>query len=50
LHNATDLSALIATFSHQEIDQVVKAMPSDKALGPDGFNTDFVKKCCFDLS
>jgi len=50
LHNATDLSALIAPFSHQEIDQVVKAMPSDKAPGPNAFNTDFVKKCCFDLS
>jgi len=27
------------------VDQVVKSLPSDKAPGPDGFNTDFVKKC-----
>lgn len=43
--NIADLSSLIAPFSHQEIDQVVKNLPSDKTLGPNGFNTDFVKKC-----
>jgi len=32
-------------FSKQEIDQVVKSLPSDKAPGPDGFNSDFVKRC-----
>lgn len=26
-----------------EIDQVVTSLPSNKALGPDGFNTDFIK-------
>lgn len=41
----TDLFALVAPFSNQEIDQVVKSLPSDRAPGPDGFNTDFVKKC-----
>lgn len=35
----------MAPFTHQEIDSVVRALPSDKAPGPDGFNTDFVKKC-----
>ena len=32
-------------FSKQEIDQVVKSLPSDKAPEPDGFNSDFVKRC-----
>jgi hypothetical protein len=27
-----------------EIDAVVSSLPTDKSLGPDGFNTDFVKK------
>lgn len=45
LHNDFDVSALIAPFSQQEIDSMVKALPSDKAPGPDGFNTNFVKKC-----
>ena len=33
------------TFGKDEIDAVVKGLPSDKAPGPDGFNTDFLKKC-----
>lgn len=45
-----DLSSLVAPFSQQEIDMVVRAMPSDKALGLDGFNTDFMKKCWSILS
>jgi hypothetical protein len=45
LNANTNLSALVAPFTNQEIDQVVKSLPSNKALGPDGFNTDFVKKC-----
>jgi len=32
-------------FTKTEIDQVVKNLPSYKAPGPDGFNTDFLKKC-----
>jgi len=40
-----DLSSLVAPFDKQEIDLVVRSLPSDKAPGPDGFNTDFVKKC-----
>ena len=40
-----DLSSLVAPFSTMEIDLVVRNLPSDKAPGPDGFNTDFVKKC-----
>ena len=32
-------------FSHEEIDNIVKKMPGDKAPGPDGFNGSFLKKC-----
>lgn len=45
LSSHNDLSQLIAPFHKTEIDQVVSMLPSDKAPGPDGFNTDFVKKC-----
>lgn len=41
----TDLSQLVDPFLRTEIDQVVRNLPSYKAPGPDGFNTDFLKKC-----
>lgn len=40
-----DLSLLVAPFGKEEVDQVIRFLPSDKALGPDGFNTNFVKNC-----
>lgn len=40
-----NLSALEEPFSHLEIDQVVASLPSDKSPVPDGFNTDFIKRC-----
>ena len=40
-----DLSSLVEPFTIEEIDQVVKNMPADKAPGPDGFNGLFLKKC-----
>lgn len=40
-----DLSELISDFSDSEVDAIVRSLPSNKSLGPDGFNTDFVKKC-----
>jgi hypothetical protein len=40
-----NLSELEHPFSCQEIDQIIKCLPSNKSPGPDGFNTDFVKKC-----
>jgi hypothetical protein len=40
-----NLSELEHPFSHQEIDQVIENLPSNKSPGPNGFNTDFVKKC-----
>lgn len=43
--NDTELSVPEDPFTHEEIDQVVAHQPSDKSPGPDGFNTDFIKKC-----
>jgi hypothetical protein len=33
-----DLSMVEAPFSNEEIDNIIKHMPNDKAPGPDGFN------------
>ena len=40
-----DLEDLDAPFTEQEIEAVVKNMPSEKAPGPDGFIGVFYKKC-----
>lgn len=40
-----DLDFLVQPFLKEEVDAVVKALPSDKSPGPDDFNIDFVKKC-----
>jgi hypothetical protein len=32
-------------FSKEEIDNIIKELPAEKSLGPDGFNSDFIKKC-----
>lgn len=40
-----DLNFLVLPFSKEEINGVASLLPYDKALGPDGFNTDFLKKC-----
>jgi hypothetical protein len=40
-----NLEDLILPFSNDEIDGVVNNLKSDKSPGPDGFNTDFMKKC-----
>jgi hypothetical protein len=39
------LDVLIAPFSHDEVDLIIKRMPSDKAPGLDSFNGLFMKKC-----
>jgi hypothetical protein len=36
-------SELEEPFSHQEIDLIIKNLPTNKSPGPDGFNMDFVK-------
>lgn len=43
--NPVDLSMLDEPFTHDEIDQVVAHLQLDKAPEPDGFNTDFVRRC-----
>ena len=39
-----DLDILIEPFLQDEIDNIIKRMPRDKALGPDVFNGQFMKK------
>jgi hypothetical protein len=39
------LEAISTPFSKEEIDNVVKKIPIDKAPGPDGFNGCFLKTC-----
>jgi hypothetical protein len=39
------LHGLDSPFSKLEIDSIIKLLPSDKSPGPDGFNTNFIKKC-----
>jgi hypothetical protein len=41
----SNLSELEMPFSHHEIDQIIKNLPTNKSPGPDSFNTDFVRKC-----
>ena len=49
LHNLIqhrdNLEALAKPFLHEEIDDIIKHMPTDKAPGLDGFNGLFMKKC-----
>lgn len=40
-----DLEDLALPFQQNEIDAIVKKMPTDKAPGPDGFNGMFMKRC-----
>ena len=38
-----DLDQLTVPFTHQEIDDVIKYMPTDRVPGPDGFTGHFLK-------
>jgi hypothetical protein len=40
-----DLQQLGHHITHEEIDEIVKHLPSDKTPGPDGLNGAFLKKC-----
>lgn len=40
-----NLDSLTTPFTHQEIEDVVKSMPTDRTPGPDGFNGTFLKSC-----
>jgi hypothetical protein len=44
LERSVDLQNLELPFAKEEIDQVVRLLPLDKSPGPDGFNTNFIKK------
>jgi hypothetical protein len=39
------LEELSLPFTKNEIDEVIRTMPADKAPGPDGFNGHFLKTC-----
>ena len=40
-----DFASLEVPFTKEEMDAIVKEMPSDKSPRPDGFNGAFLKKC-----
>jgi hypothetical protein len=42
-----DLTVFVTPFTKLEIDSIVRSLPSDKAPGPNGINTDFGKHCWF---
>ena len=42
---AENLEILEVPFTHEEVDEVVKSLATDKTPGPDGFNNDFLKTC-----
>ena len=39
------LESVTEPFTQLEIDAVIRQMPRDKALGPDGFSGHFLKMC-----
>jgi hypothetical protein len=39
------LDKMVNPFCKEEIDSIIKDLPLGKSPGPDGFNTDFLKKC-----
>lgn len=45
LNPIEDMHWLEEPFTEQEINNIVSNMPSHKSPGPDGFNTDFMKRC-----
>ena len=45
LQRVEGLGDLSKPFTTQEMDDIIKYMPADKAPGPDGFNGFFLKKC-----
>jgi hypothetical protein len=50
LPQSIDLEDLAASFTQEEIDNIVKNLLSGKLLGLDGFNIDFMKKYWMVLS
>jgi hypothetical protein len=44
-NESIDFQSLEDPFTSEEIDDIVKHMPSDKSPGPDGFSGAFLKRC-----
>jgi hypothetical protein len=44
IHPIADLEDLTLPFT-EEINSIVASLPNGKSLGPDGFNTKFMKRC-----
>ena len=42
---SVDLDSLVSSFTKEEIDSLIKRLSTNKALGLDGFNGLFIKKC-----
>jgi hypothetical protein len=45
IQGVDDLDDLAIPFTTEEINNQIQNLPSTKSSGPDGFNTDFMKKC-----
>jgi hypothetical protein len=45
LHRVDDLESLSTPFEQNEMDDIIKYMPVDRAPGPNRFNGMFLKKC-----
>jgi hypothetical protein len=45
LFASDNLLSLEEPFTKEENSNIVQNMPTDKSLGPDGFNSDFLKRC-----
>lgn len=43
---ARNLAHLEAPFCYEEVEKIIKGMPTDKAPGPDGFTGRFYASCC----
>jgi hypothetical protein len=45
IHPIQSLDELQSPFTKEEIDSIIQNLPSRKSPGPDGFNSNFLKKC-----
>jgi hypothetical protein len=45
IQEANELEDLVNSFTTEKIDSIIKTLPLGKSPSPDGFNSDFMKKC-----